>query len=302
MVQVEIGCVECGANLIYDPESGETVCSKCGLVQSNTVLSSGFDIRAYTAEERQRRIHTGAPESYVVHDKGAGTTIGFQSERRDAFNKPLSAAKQTEVWRLRKMQRRHSVQGSKERNLLQAIHVLNTACDKLGLPHSMLERAGMHYRKALDKGLVRGRCIDDLAAASLYFACREAGVIRSVKEFAEASGVEVKPFTRSYRLLAQCFGCGHSPVQSVAVYIGKLGCELEVSGELQSEAIHMLPKLHGTAGKAPASIAAALIYIVCLTHGSRVTQKDIAEAAGVTEVTVRNRYKEFQRQLRSEAA
>ena len=46
-----------------------------------------------------------------------------------------------------------------------------------------------------------------------------------------------------------------------------------------------------TFGKDPSGMAGAALYIACLECGERVTQKKIAEAAGVTEVTIRNRYK-----------
>ena len=38
-------------------------------------------------------------------------------------------------------------------------------------------------------------------------------------------------------------------------------------------------------------LAAAALYVACVMNGENKTQKDVAEAAGVTEVTIRNRYK-----------
>ena len=49
--------------------------------------------------------------------------------------------------------------------------------------------------------------------------------------------------------------------------------------------------------KDPMGLAAASLYIACLQNNEKKTQKDIAEAAGVTEVTVRNRYKSLKRVL-----
>ena len=52
-----------------------------------------------------------------------------------------------------------------------------------------------------------------------------------------------------------------------------------------------------TAGKDPTGLAAAAIYIAGIIEGERRTQREIAETATVTEVTVRNRYKELVRKL-----
>jgi transcription initiation factor TFIIB len=46
-----------------------------------------------------------------------------------------------------------------------------------------------------------------------------------------------------------------------------------------------------SAGKEPMGLAAAALYVACVMEGENKTQKDVAEAAGVTEVTIRNRYK-----------
>ena len=47
-------------------------------------------------------------------------------------------------------------------------------------------------------------------------------------------------------------------------------------------------------------MAAAAIYIACVQNNEKITQKNIAEAAGVTKVTVRNRYKTLKEQLNLE--
>ena len=52
-----------------------------------------------------------------------------------------------------------------------------------------------------------------------------------------------------------------------------------------------------SAGKDPMGLAASVLYLACLNSGESKTQTDIADAAGVTEVTVRNRYKNLKSQL-----
>ena len=158
------------------------------------------------------------------------------------------------------------------------------------------------YRKALDKGLVRGRSIAAIAAASLYAACRTSGTPRTLREVAEASLVEKKDVARCYRLLLRELDV-QMPIANPLTYVSKIAERTGISGKTQGLAIHILreaKKMRAAAGKDPMGLAAAALYIACLQNGEKKTQKDIAEAAGVTEVTVRNRYKTLRKQLRLE--
>jgi transcription initiation factor TFIIB len=161
------------------------------------------------------------------------------------------------------------------------------------------EKAALIYRKALDKGLVRGRSISGIAAASLYAACRKSGLPRSLREIAEASLVDKKDVARCYRLLLQELDF-HMPVSDPLTYVSKIAEKNGVSGKTQGTAIAILREAkvkRVASGKDPMGMAAAALYIACLQNDEKITQKDIAEAAGVTEVTVRNRYKALKRQL-----
>nr|AIF11153.1 transcription factor TFIIB cyclin-related protein (TFIIB, GTF2B, SUA7, tfb) [uncultured marine thaumarchaeote KM3_50_F11] len=53
----------------------------------------------------------------------------------------------------------------------------------------------------------------------------------------------------------------------------------------------MQQKNEVSAGKDPMGLAAAALYLACVKNDEDKTQRDIAEAANVTEVTIRNRYK-----------
>ncbi|MFL6398499.1 MAG: transcription initiation factor IIB, partial [Nitrososphaeraceae archaeon] len=52
-----------------------------------------------------------------------------------------------------------------------------------------------------------------------------------------------------------------------------------------------------SAGKNPMGLAATILYLSCLKTGENKTQTDISQAAGVTEVTLRNRFKELKKKL-----
>ena len=294
-------CPECGSpNLVHDYDTGETVCGDCGLVLYEQMMDKGPEWRAFTQEEKASRSRVGVPTSYSVHDKGLSTAISQVD--RDAFGRKLPLSTRLQMWRLRKWQIRSRVHSSIDRNLAQAMAELDRLSDKVYIPPPIKEKAAVTYRKALDKGLVRGRSIAAIAAAALYAACRGSGTPRTLREIAEASLVDKKDVARCYRLLLRELEV-HMPIADPLTYVSKIAERTGISGKTQGVAIQILREARNrraAAGKDPMGLAAAALYIACLQNGEKKTQKDIAEAAGVTEVTVRNRYKTLKKQLKLE--
>jgi len=294
-------CPECSStNLIHDYDTGETVCGGCGLVIHEQMMDKGPEWRAFTQEEKASRSRVGIPTSYSVHDKGLSTAIGRVD--RDAFGRKLPLSTRLQMWRLRKWQIRSRVHSSVDRNLAQAMAELDRLSDKVYIPGPVKEKSALIYRKALDKGLVRGRSIAAIAAAALYAACRTTKTPRTLREISEASLVDKKDVARCYRLLLRELDI-QMPIADPLTYISKIAERSGISGQTQGLAIKILSKAklnRVASGKDPMGLAAAALYIACLQNNEKKTQKDIAEAAGVTEVTVRNRYKNLKRQLKLE--
>jgi transcription initiation factor TFIIB len=291
-------CPECGSgHLIHDYDTGETICGKCGLVLHEQMIDKGPEWRAFTQEEKASRSRVGVPTSYSVHDKGLSTAIGRVD--RDAFGRKLPLSTRLQMWRLRKWQIRSRVHSSVDRNLAQAMAELDRLSDKLYIPGPVKEKAAVIYRKALEKGLVRGRSIAAIAAAALHAACRNTETPRTLREISEASLVDKKDVARCYRLLLRELDI-QMPIADPLTYVSKIAERTGISGDTQGLAIKILRQARikrAASGKDPMGLAAAALYIACLQNNEKKTQKDIAEAAGVTEVTVRNRYKSLKRQL-----
>jgi len=294
-------CPECGGtNLVHDYDTGETVCGSCGLVIQDLTMDKGPEWRAFTQEEKESRSRVGIPASYSVHDKGLSTSIGRID--RDAFGRKLPLSTRLQMWRLRKWQIRSRVHSSIDRNLAQAMAELDRLSDKVSVPGPVKEKAAVIYRKALDKGLVRGRSIAAIAAASLYAASRITGTPRNLREISQSSLVGRKDVARCYRLLLRELDI-HMPIADPMTFLSKISERATVSGQIRGMALKVLQEAkerHISAGKDPMGLAAAALYIACMQYGEKKTQKDIADAAGVTEVTVRNRYKTLKRQLNLE--
>ena len=194
-------CPECASkNLVHDYDTGETICGDCGLVLYEQMLDKGPEWRAFTQQEKASRSRVGMPTSYSIHDKGLSTTISQVD--RDAFGRKLPLSTRLQMWRLRKWQIRSRVHSSTDRNLAQAMAELERLSSKVNISPPIKEKAAVIYRKALDKGLVRGRSINAIAAAALYAACRKSGSPKTLSEIAEASLVDKKDVARCYQIAA----------------------------------------------------------------------------------------------------
>jgi transcription initiation factor TFIIB len=294
-------CPECTSkNLVHDNDTGETICGDCGLVVYEQMMDKGPEWRAFTSEEKASRSRVGMPTSYSIHDKGLSTTISQLD--RDAYGRKLPMSTRLQMWRLRKWQIRSRVHSSIDRNLSQAMGELDRLSGNINVSAPLKEKAAVIYRKALDKGLVRGRSINAVAAASLYAACRKSGASRTLREISEASLVNRKDVARCYRLMLQELDF-HMPLSDPLTYVSKIAEKNKISGRTQGTAIAILREARlkrFVSGKDPMGMASAALYIACLQNNEKITQKDIAEAAGVTEVTVRNRYKALKKQLNLE--
>ncbi|MCS4541360.1 MAG: transcription initiation factor IIB [Euryarchaeota archaeon] len=291
-------CPECGStNLIRDYERAEVVCQSCGLVIDQQIIDMGPEWRAFDQEQRVKRSRVGAPMTYTIHDKGLSTMIDWRN--KDFYGKEIAPRRRAQIYRLRKWQRRIRVSNATERNLAFALSELDRVASRLGLPRNVRETAAVIYRRAVEKGLIRGRSIEGVAAAALYAACRQCKVPRTLDEIADVSRVGRKEIGRTYRFIARELEMKLMPTNPTD-YVARFASELRLTGEVQSKAIEILKKAAEkelTSGRGPTGVAAAAIYIASVLLGEKRTQREVAEVAGVTEVTIRNRYKELAEKL-----
>ncbi len=291
-------CPECGStHLTQDYERGELVCQDCGLVIDDAYIDQGPEWRAFDPEQREKRARTGAPLDYTAADKGLSTVIGWKN--KDSYGKSIPTRNRAQLYRLRKWQRRIRVGGASERNLASALSELDRIASDMGLPRNVREAAAMVYRRAVEKNLIRGRSIEGVTAAAVYAACRQCGVPRTLDEVAASSKVDRKEIGRTYRFLARELGLKLMPT-SPQDYVERFCSELGLSEDTKTKALEILRQAEEkelTSGRGPTGVAAAAIYIASILCGERRTQREVADVAGVTEVTIRNRYKELAEEL-----
>ncbi|WP_255197311.1 transcription initiation factor IIB [Halorarius litoreus] len=284
-------CPECSSTAIVSSGS-ERLCDDCGLVLDDQNIDRGPEWRAFNHSERQSKSRVGAPTTQTMHDKGLTTQIDWKNQ--DAYGRSISSEKRSQMHRLRKWQERIRTKDAGERNLQFALSEIDRMSSALGVPRSVREVASVIYRRALKEDLIRGRSIEGVATSALYAACRQEGIPRSLEEISEVSRVERKEIGRTYRYISQELSLEMEPVDPKK-YVPRFASELDLAEEVQSKANQIIDETAEKgllSGKSPTGYAAAAIYAASLLCNRKRTQREVADVAQVTEVTIRNRYQE----------
>lgn len=297
-------CPECGSGkIIRDFDIGEKVCTGCGVVISQKDMYSGPERRVFDEEDRLKRERTGPASNPLLHDHGLTTTIGYRKKKR-----PMTYEKMRDESKLRKWQKRARVQTSQERNLSVALSEMSGYVQrfKSKMPKATSETASAIYRRALEKKLMRGRSISLVALTALYTAFRQTGFPKSLDEMVKGTRYTKEDLGRVYRLMVREEILGIVPPPSYSEAARVISGTLGMPGRTQAMIYRILKEANEiklTDGKSPQGMAAAATYIggiLCSGHdqeknsaSKKHTQREIADAAHVTEVTVRNRYKQL---------
>ena len=286
-------CPECGGRLDNDTEHGETVCSECGLVVEEDEIDHGPEWRAFDAAEKDQKSRVGAPTTNMMHDKGLSTNIGWQD--KDAYGNSLSSNQRQKMSRLRTWNERFRTRDSKERNLKQALGEIDRMASALGLPKTVRETASVIYRRALEENLLPGRSIEGVATAALYAAARQANTPRSLDEMESVSRVDKMELTRTYRYVVRELNLEIRPADPES-YVPRFVSDLDLSDDTERRARELIDAARDSgilSGKSPVGIAAASVYAAALLTNEKVTQSEVSAVADISEVTIRNRYKEL---------
>lgn len=286
-----IKCSDCGSrNIERDYARGEVLCGDCGLIAQERLIDPGAE---WVNTEKVERSRVGAPMNLLRVDKGLSTEIS--GTNRDYAGRVINSKTRTQMYRLKKWNQRAKSHGTKARNLEKAIGELNRLVSVIGLPRSVADRAIAHYRNVLDRRLVAGRTIDSVVAACVYLANQELRTARSLDDVVRNSPATRKQITKAFRLIKQRLKVR----VSVAVpedYLGRYCGLLELPPMVLAECHQIVDRaneLEIMHGKSPTGMAAAVVYIASRSTDRLRTQKEISDVSGVTEVTIRNRYKEI---------
>ena len=288
-----VRCSECGSrDLISDEVRGETICNECGLVLVEAAVAQGAEWRTFGPND-EGRARTGAPMSYRIHDKGLSTDIDWRNT--DFSGRAISGKNRSQLYRMRKWQSRARVNSSRERNLQKALPEISRIGSQLGLGTSHLEEASSIYRRAVKADMIRGRSIDALVASSIYAVCCMNKLGRTLEEVCTHSRIGRKELTRTYKLMKQKLKMRmdiNRPEDYVQSFCSKLGLGTKTTQRVY-DIIQEATSKELVDGKSPTGVTAASIYIACQLERQIRTQLEISKISNVTEVTIRNRYKEL---------
>jgi transcription initiation factor TFIIB len=274
--------------VVTDHECGEIICSQCGIVVERLESSAVQEWRAFSADDFYRKSRIGGATSLARYNKGLLTTIG---NSKDSKERGLNFDR-IRVWDFR-------IQTANDRSLKQALPALEHLKENLRLPDSIVEKSAYFYRKASRRNLIKGRTVSSVLAASVYLACRELEAPRTLNEISSASNVERKKISRDYRLLVHIFDPKIPAIDHIRC-ITRIANKVGVTEKTKRIAVNMMRSvvaMQVSAGKGPMGIAATVLYIACMQAGEIKTQKELSIAAGVTEMTIRNRYSDLKKHL-----
>ena len=271
---------------ITDSERGEIVCEGCGLVLAQKIADASHESSGYTQEDYIKLTRTGPATSLTMHDKGLSTVIG---NNHDSTGKALSSKTKYEFNRLRTWDQRSK--SRKTATLSKAFTLLNGMKAKLGIPYNIVENAAYIYRKAVNAKLTRGRTMASLVSASLYAACRENSIPRTLDDIADAGNVERRVLSRDLRVLVKKLGINLNQYD-ISSFISKISNNMNLSEKTKRDAFEILKRCEEeqiTAGKHPVAQAAASLYVASIINGEKISQRMFAAESGISGVTIRNR-------------
>ena len=290
-------CPRCGSTeVINDLENGETVCGKCGLVIEELKIYMGPEWRAFTLTERDSKQRTGLGMNYTLYDKGLSTVF---KGNRDAYGNRLKDETRIKMDRLRKYDNRSKFDETWRRNLSIAMAELDRMAATIHLPLNIKEQSALLYRKALKMDLIRGRSIDAFVAATIYASCRQCSVPRPLKDISRISPRDHGEIARTYRLLLREMGL-KMPVDDPMKFVPSIAGKLNLRRDTEQLAFQILVKAknrYGLSGKDPRGLAAAALYMASIRNNDKRIQREVADAAGTTEVTLRNRLKGLEKSI-----
>ncbi|SRR3989338_309642 len=299
-LEIQTSCPECKSSLIDDVQSGELICSTCGIVVAEQMADYGPETRSTNLEDKMRLARATGQTTYSQHDLGITTEISIST--RDFSGKTISSQVANQMYNLRKWQQRVRVSSPRERRLSNVLSRIGETCENVSLSKNVLETASMIYRNLDGKVEVKGKSVTSISAATVYMACKQCNVVRSLEEICRGvcQPKDVKAKTklaaRYYRTLVMELGTDTAPVLTMDKYISKIANLTKTDVRVERLALEISQKTKNNNladGKAPNGIAAAYLYVASILLGQSVLQRDVSSVAGVTEVTIRNRCKEI---------
>ncbi|MGI0030906.1 MAG: transcription initiation factor IIB [Nitrososphaeraceae archaeon] len=295
----KVQCTQCqNYTLVLDVLSSEYVCSTCGCVSNEKIYNN--DLPYLEKGEYKDKSRTGMPESLTISHKGLSTLIGLNDT--DGRGKMLDPVQKETIQRLRTWNNRSQLNDSISRNLDKALKYLNNFGDKLYLSPAVMENAAYIYRKAAMRKLAKGRSTVSLVAASIYAACREISIPKTISDIANVCNIPSKEIMSHYKLILKELSLKIPVIQGID-YVTLISNRLKLTEKTKREAIRIFSLVQHSrisVGKNPRAFAGAIIYIASQDCNEFLRQVEVCQVADISTVSLRKRCKEIKTILDSQ--
>jgi transcription initiation factor TFIIB len=287
-----VQCNQCqNYTLVLDVLTSEYVCSTCGCVSNEKIYNN--ELTNFEQGEYKDKSRIGMPESLTVSHKGLSTLIGLNDT--DGRGKMLGPVQKETIQRLRTWNNRSQLNDSISRNLDKALKYLNNFGDKLYLSPPVMENAAYIYRKAAMRKLAKGRSTVSLVAASIYAACREISIPKTISDIAYVCNIPSKEIMSHYKLILKELSLKIPVIQGID-YVTLISNRLKLTEKTKRQALRIFSLVQHSRisiGKNPRAFAGAIIYIASQDCNEFLRQVEVCQVADISTVSLRKRCKEI---------
>ncbi|WP_069807717.1 TFIIB-type zinc ribbon-containing protein [Vulcanisaeta thermophila] len=292
-------CPNCGGvgTIIEDPSTGELVCRACGFVLQDHVISEGPPWRVFDSSEVVGRVSAKVISPSLPNHGIGGSVIAVENRGGSVAAKLRALARRNRLIQYVENTERRA---KELRDLLMGVKY------RLNLPDSVIDDAIILYRQLSSRCDIKGARTRDLALVLLYMAIKKHRLGYQFRELKAALNTDGgKRVSRLLMTVKQCLAQqgGEGLIRSdeeLGRFLERVIASLKLGEDIRYHvtklSISMVKegeKLRLTNGRTAYSLIASAVYIAATLMGARRRQRDVAEAAKVTDVTIRNRYKEL---------
>ncbi|KAG0140816.1 hypothetical protein CROQUDRAFT_725958 [Cronartium quercuum f. sp. fusiforme G11] len=295
-LNVRLGCPDCrSCTLVEEFSSGDLVCGTCSLVIGDRIVDTRSEWRTFAGDEGDDPSRVGGPSNPLLNGvENFETIISFKDGNTGVARDLNRAASRAAA-------------KNGEKSVAAAFLSIQDMCDAISLPRIVTDIAKQLFRRADEEKLLRGKQADAIIAACIFIACRQSKVGRSFKEVVALTRVPKKSIGQCFKALSAAFetsavggggalntlsgeSSGAGPEDLMARFCSHLGLPYYVQSGAKRIAI-LQRDLGILTGRSPISIAGACIYFAGHLFGCAKSVKEIANIAGVSEVTIKIAYK-----------
>jgi len=277
-----------GTNIVTDSITAETICTNCGVVYENSISDYEFEVKAHNAGVKSKANVVYSFSSTIIQNKNV-----------DYMGNTIAAEQIHQINRLRRIDKFTGSDGNFERNLKEASYILGLLRDKLSLSDAITDSSYNRYIKILKSSMIKGRSIKAFIAASVYSACRDAKVPRTLKEIADAANVSRSLARKCYNMLIEKLDIDNNSNKVESnVYLARAANSCGLSNRTLLKSVEIWSKIKDNpvvSGKKPTALSMAILYYASILTGEKITKTKMADACNMSKVTLNKRAQEIEK-------